>query len=388
MAAHRASAAGGGTSGTGDRTCTITPAVGDLFLVFVAVKANTNNTPTCSDNNGGSYDLITGASLPFESSLSRFAAFVRTSLLANTTSTVVTPATGSNASGEVVVEAISGMTRTGLSAIRSSGTQSNQTAGGTPAPALNQAALTGNVTVGSVGNASNPANLTTPTNWTERQDVGQTNTPVGVHVVTRNSGFTGTTVTWGSTSAGDFASIILELDGSHLPLTADVLSLTLAGVAVGFLFSLPADVLALSLAGQDVNLLHNRTLSADPLALTLAGQDAGLVLAGLLTADPLALTLAGQDVGLLFGYSLTADPLALTLGAPDAGLVASDLTLVAEPLALTLTALDVDLPLTRAVVADTLALSLTCHDVDIVGPGSAGDVSWWGGLWLGLRLGV
>lgn len=131
---YRASAAGGGTSGTGDRTCTITPAVGDLFVVFVCVSANSNATPTCSDDNGGSYDLIENRTCGGGGSSYRLSAFVRTALLTNTTSTVVTPATGSNNSGSVVVVAVAGMGRAGSEAVVQSAGQNVQTGLSAPAP--------------------------------------------------------------------------------------------------------------------------------------------------------------------------------------------------------------------------------------------------------------
>lgn len=215
MATYRASAAGGSTSGTGNRTCTITPAVGDLFIVVCGVSANTNTAPTCSDDNGGTYSLITTAQKA--TSADTMSVFVRNQFLLNTTSTIVTVATGSNTSGAVHVIAVSGMFRTALDAIVQSARQENQAAG-TPAPAFSASALTGNLTVGAVCNATNPAGMTTPTGWTERQDTGFNTPPIGLETVTRDSGFTGTTVTWGSASASAFCSLIVELDASAMTL--------------------------------------------------------------------------------------------------------------------------------------------------------------------------
>lgn len=212
MATFRASAAGGGSGGTGNRSATIVPAVNDLFVVFCNVSVNTNTAPTCSDNNGGTYTLV--ASGLYSASANAFSVFVRNQRVPNTTSTVVTVATGSNTSGSVVIVALSGMTRVGASAIRQSAKQENQAGSTTPAPAFPASALTANVTLGAVANLTNPATLTTPTSWTERQDVGQASPNEGLEVVSRDSGFTGTTITWGSTSASAFGSAIVEVDGS------------------------------------------------------------------------------------------------------------------------------------------------------------------------------
>lgn len=211
---YRASWVGGDSSGTGDRTCTVsTPAVGDLLIVWVVVTANSNDTPTCSDDNSGSYDRILTRTCGGGGGSFRLSCFVRTALMTNTTSTVVTPATGTNNSGSVVVTAISGMTRAGSAAVRQSAGQNVTVGPSAPAPAFGSACLTGNVTLGAVGNAANPAAMTAPTNWTERQDTGQASDTCGLEVVTRDSGFTGTTVTWGSTTLA-YGDIIIELDCS------------------------------------------------------------------------------------------------------------------------------------------------------------------------------
>lgn len=214
---YRTSAAGGGSSGTGNRTVTITPAVNDLMVVFCAVSVNTNTVPTMSDNNGsGTYTRVTVAQ--WNTSANTMSVFIRNALMVNTTSTVITCETGSNTSGELVAVAVSGMTRVGNNgAALQSAVQQNQAGSTTPAPAFSASALTANMTLGAIGNGTNPATLTTPTNWTERQDVGQASPNTGLEVVTRDSGFTGTTITWGGTSPSVFAAIIVELDNSSPP---------------------------------------------------------------------------------------------------------------------------------------------------------------------------
>lgn len=213
-ATYRTSVAGGTSSGTGNRTATITPAVGDLLIVYCFVAANTNDTPTCSDSNGsGTYDRIDVMNASIASINYRLSVFIRTALMANTTSTVITVATGSNTSGCVVSVAISGMSRVGADAVRSKGSQNNQAAG-TAAPVLNQSALTGNLTI--VAHGSADTTTTEPTGWTERQDTSQSNDTVALEVATRNSGFTGTTITFGAASSTVFCSHALELDGSAL----------------------------------------------------------------------------------------------------------------------------------------------------------------------------
>lgn len=213
-ATYRTSAAGGSSSGTGNRTAVITPAVGDLLVVYCFVAANTNDTPTCSDNNGsGTYDRIDVMNASISSINYRLSVFIRTALMANTTSTTITANTGSNTSGVVHAVAVSGMSRVGADAVRSKGSQNNQAAG-TAAPALNQNALTGNLTIAVCGSAD--TTTTQPTNWTERQDTSQSNDTVALATATRDSGFTGTTITFGAAQSTVFCSHALELDGSTL----------------------------------------------------------------------------------------------------------------------------------------------------------------------------
>jgi hypothetical protein len=210
MATFRTSAAGGSTSGTSDRTATITPAIGDLLIVFCFVSTNTNDTPTCSDNNGaGTYTQIDIGNVVISAVNHRLSIFIRTTLMVNTTSTVVTVATGSNTSGIVHVLAIAGMSQTGLGAFRGSGKQDNQAAA-TPAPALNQAALTVNLTIAVAASADTAIGV--PSGWTTAQQTTFATPTISMHTAYRNSGFTGTTITFGDASSTTFCSFALELD--------------------------------------------------------------------------------------------------------------------------------------------------------------------------------
>lgn len=210
MATFRTSAAGGSTSGTSDRTATIVPAIGDLLVVYCFVSTNTNETPTCSDNNGsGTYFRVDVPNVVIATLNHRLSIFIRNALMVNTTSTVVTVATGSNTSGAVHVHAISGMVRVGANAVRSKGLQNNQAAA-TPAPALNQAALTQNLTIAAVGSAD--TDTVVPAGWTERQDTNFATPTIALQTSTRDSGFTGTTITFGGAQSTTFCSHALELD--------------------------------------------------------------------------------------------------------------------------------------------------------------------------------
>src|SRR5262249_36569936 len=87
----------------------------------------------------------------------------------------------------------------------------------TPAPVFGASALTGNVTLGAVFNANNPAAMTPPTSWTEQNDTGYNTPTTGQEYVSRDSGFTGTTITWGNASGSAFSAITVELDTTSTP---------------------------------------------------------------------------------------------------------------------------------------------------------------------------
>lgn len=201
------------TNATSYASGSFTPAAGDLLIGLVRAGATVADPPNAT--------MITSLGIPFtfirrqifRTSLDSLYAFVSNGLVAASSQTVTFNCTGDAADGTVIfVCRVSGMTRTGLDAIRQSAGQDNQAAAGTPAPAFGSSALTGNVTMGVVGNSTNPATMTTPTNWTEQADSGYATPTSGAEYVTRDSGFTGTTVTWGSTSATAFGSLIIELD--------------------------------------------------------------------------------------------------------------------------------------------------------------------------------
>lgn len=192
-----------------------TPAAGDLLVAFV-VASGTVATGTMTDSQSLGFTKVTSALKA--SSADTVYAFVSNNTAAASSMTVTFDCTGDSATGAIIfVASVSGILKTGTSAILQSAVQENQAAGGTPAIAFTNAARVGNPTLGCVGNASNPAAVAPPTNWTEDAagDTGYNTPPTGGEYAFRNSGFTGTTITWGGTSATAFGGIILEIDASQ-----------------------------------------------------------------------------------------------------------------------------------------------------------------------------
>jgi hypothetical protein len=197
----------------------VTQTASNLYMYVIHLTGQADTDWAVTDDQGGTYTKILRATRVAGGSILEF--WVANALAVAVSTTVTYSHASGNASGCMFRSLrVSGMTRTGADAVVGSGTnfgiQSNQAAGGTPAPALPVAATTTNPTIGAVANALNPAAFTEPTGWTERHDTG-INTPTsGIEVVSRDSGFTGTTVTWGSADGGaaQWCSFIAELDTS------------------------------------------------------------------------------------------------------------------------------------------------------------------------------
>lgn len=205
------------TSNAGSYACgSFTPAVGDLLVVGV-IASGTVAAGALTSSAGYTFAKI--ATAVKAASADTLYLFVANQLVsAAAAQTVTFDCSGDNATGAVVsVVAVAGMARTGANAVRQFGVQNNGAAAATPTVALAAAALTGNVMLGQMGNATSPATVTPPSGWTERNDTGYSTPTTGSEYATRDSGFTGSSVAWGSTSATAFGAIAAELDTSALP---------------------------------------------------------------------------------------------------------------------------------------------------------------------------
>ena len=200
---------------SGSKTVTATPAVNDL-IVIVAAHSGNSSAATPTDSQGGTYTAVNSAVKA--SSADRMGVFVRNSPIPSAVSTVFTHAPGTSTGGGLAVHKVTGMTRSGSSAVRQSAKQDNQAAA-TPAPVFGSAPLTTNPVLAALFNATNPATMTPRTNFTERVDAGYNTPASGLEVMSRDSGETATTQTWGSASGSAFCSLALELDSSLAPIT-------------------------------------------------------------------------------------------------------------------------------------------------------------------------
>jgi len=200
---------------TGTHTITATPAVADLIVVVGQYRGTGDmDAVKCSDNNSdarGSYDRVVRQIGPTNGDIT---VWVRKQFVNSATSTVFTLTGPGSTGGGIVVFKVTGMARSGWAAVRCYG-------GGTGAAAASPAvqltygpALTANAMIGGVYNETNPAGVTPPASWTEdpTPDLGYITPTTGFETARRGSGETGSTITWGSTSATIWSAVAIELD--------------------------------------------------------------------------------------------------------------------------------------------------------------------------------
>lgn len=226
---YSSAAAGGGTSGTGTRTVSITPAANRLLVVFASVSANTQTTPVMTDNQGGTYTLVGQAY--WSASANNMFAFVRNSL-ASAAATTITLDTNTNTAAELEVVTFAGMTKTGAAAVKQFTSHGNTTKVTVPVLTFSSSVATTDATIVAV--ASGDTNAAPPSGWTEREDANQSNPVTCLEIATRNSGFSGTTITYGGTQDTSYAEMAIELDGSSSvpPVDAGVDSHAVADAAL------------------------------------------------------------------------------------------------------------------------------------------------------------
>lgn len=216
------------TGNTPNTSGGFTPTLNDLLIVWVQV-ADSADTGIGSLTSSVGLGFILGTTAAYNGSTYKLFQYVSTARVSNAAAgqTVTWDGVSDEGTGSIIsVYAVAGMSRAGENAIRQAARQQNQAAG-TPAPGFPASCLTGNPTLGAIANVTNPAGLTQPASWTEGNDSGHGAPASGLEAVFRNSGFTGTTITWGSASASVFASIAIELD-TTIPFSM----LTLLGAGV------------------------------------------------------------------------------------------------------------------------------------------------------------
>lgn len=203
------------TDGTSYVSPSFTPAAGDLLYAYVAASATADADSTLTASaNGITFTLVERAVK--NSSLDQLYLYIADQLVPGSPSamTVTWDCTGDAATSAIIqVGRVSGMSKTGLTAIRQVAEQNNATAGTTPAPVFGGVCLTGNVVIGGLNKSTTTGN-TPPAGFTEHFDGGVASPTTGAEFISRDSGFTSATVTYGGTVGTQYGVIVAELDTS------------------------------------------------------------------------------------------------------------------------------------------------------------------------------
>lgn len=234
------------TTNDPNTSAAFTPASNDFLVVGVCATSTVDATPTLTSSVGGKTFSLYSTTQYGSSSIHRLYVFVADQLASNTSQDVTFTAPNDTTTGTIImVERVASITRTGSSAIKQFAEDANQGAAATPDPSFASSALTGNPTIGFLCNTTvTAATVTPPTNWTEQADVGHATPDSGGEVVTRDSGFTGTQITWGSTFGSNGGAAILEIDTSSSAATFTAAPAQVAVTPVSVQISFTSDTTA------------------------------------------------------------------------------------------------------------------------------------------------
>lgn len=201
-------------------TASYTPANGDLLIAIVDVDGPDGTG--VSDSLGGTwtslYDdtAVTGRSVYYRTTFSNGSAM--------TFSVTSSPAA---AGCNIVIKSVSGTSGAAPVNTIVQDIDASFAGGGTPAVTFGAALTAGNCVIGAVFNTSNPAGVTEPSGYTETIDSGHATNNQGMETCYKSGSLSGTTVTWGSTSATSGVVFAVEVKAAS---TARVPQLPTIGV--------------------------------------------------------------------------------------------------------------------------------------------------------------
>lgn len=215
------------TTTAGNKQNTASAGVEGHLIVVICCATGTTaanaNTTAVTDNHLDGQGFYTAVYDENASQISgeRVRVYVRNSPLGGTGTFNITAAQASSTGGGFSAYKIAGMSRFGADAIRQIGpsatTSTAHLAAATPSFAFPAAVLTGNPTIVAAYAQSLAAVLTEPVGWVEGHDLAYATPSASLETARRDSGFTGTTVTWGSTWSTAGGSFGIEFDTSAPP---------------------------------------------------------------------------------------------------------------------------------------------------------------------------
>ena len=201
-------------------TGSMTPNAGDLLVVLFAGAGTQTHNPTVTDSLGGTYvvqDFFLATSSTDIVHIAVANQLASGSALTITVDYLVSdPATGCI----IFVAAVSGMFNTGTAAIKQHAGTDNGSSGVPITASFGASCLTGDPTLG-LAARSTLTNYTPPTNWTEQGETSFLTPTLSAEYVSRDSGFTGTAITWVNNADAVWGAYIIELSPGSPPASID-----------------------------------------------------------------------------------------------------------------------------------------------------------------------
>jgi hypothetical protein len=254
-------------------TGAFTPALNDLLVAIAGVQGTEDAGAYASSDAGKTYSKL--GSDTWSAGDRQFYAFVADQLADADSQTGTMDVTGNaGTSCAQGILRVSGMTKVGAAAIRQFKILGTQT-GADPSIAFDNACLTGNPTIlAVVRNSATTGAVGAPSGWTTTVDVAASTPGCNVAIFTRDSGFTGTTIT-ATLGATNHAVIGIELDASASDGRTGTMAATESGAddATASGAVVVAGTLAATEAGADDATMSGAVVVAGTLAATETGSD-------------------------------------------------------------------------------------------------------------------
>ncbi len=201
------------------RSSSVPAQVGDLLVAFVAASGTVQRPGTFETSNqpglASSFTLVTSAL--WGGSAHSLYCFVQNDFCASTSGSTIARfgCVGDGATGAIInIVRLTGMFRSGLTAVRQSEVSSNNAASSRPLVTLASALLSSNPALGYVGTNSSQTQLTPPGGWTEFADTGYA-TPITGAEFCGNVGSDSTAIRWGTSTSSLNGALVVEFDASE-----------------------------------------------------------------------------------------------------------------------------------------------------------------------------
>jgi len=206
------------TNSTNYNSGSFTPAASSILFAFVAASGTVAATPflEASTQDWKRFTLVTSAQ--WGSGANTLYAYIANGAVSTASALTLTwDCRQAAATGAIIqVAQVTGMSRTGLSAIRQFAVQQNNAASTTPVCTWGVSSLTLNACLAAVAYNSTVAAALPMTSWTERADTAYATPSTALEYFTRDSGNVSTTVSSGAPVSSLNAMIALELNTSTI----------------------------------------------------------------------------------------------------------------------------------------------------------------------------